>query len=89
VGNIHLIVEVHVSYGWLQNIERLLDFPINSSLRATCKGNVFGMALVEQGHNITWISALVKSMVTCHIVFYFMSILYDVSLQGLCVLKIV
>jgi len=47
VGNIHFIVEVHVSCGWLQSIERLLDFPVNS-LRATCKGNMFGMALVEQ-----------------------------------------
>lgn len=71
MGNVHLIVEVHVSYGWLQSIGRLLDFPVNSSLRATYKGNMFVMALVEQGHNITRISALVKSMVTHHIVCLF------------------
>jgi hypothetical protein len=61
-------------------------FPVTLSLRAACKGNVSGLAVVEQDCNITWISALVKNTVTHHIV-YFMYILYDVSLQGLCVLR--
>lgn len=71
MGNMHLIVEVHVSCGWLQSIERLLDFPVNLSLRAACKGNVPGMAVVEQDCNVTWISALVKNTVTHHIVCLF------------------
>jgi len=71
VGNMHLIVGVHVSCGWLQSIERLLDFPVTLFLRATCKGNIIGMAVVEQDHNITWISALVKNTVTHHIVCLF------------------
>jgi hypothetical protein len=67
----HLIVEVHVPCGWLQSIERLLVFPVTLSLRAACKGNMSGMAVVEQDHNITWISALVKNTVTHHIVCLF------------------
>lgn len=69
MGYMHLIVEVRVSCGWLHSIERLLDFPVNSSLRATCKGSLFGMALVEQDHNITWVSALVKSSDTQYCLF--------------------
>ena len=71
MGNMHLIVEVHVSCGWLQNIKRLLYLPVTLSVRATCKGNVIGMAVVEQDHNITWISTLVKNAVTHHIVCLF------------------
>jgi hypothetical protein len=82
----HLIVEMHVCCGWLQSIERLLDFTVTLSLRAACKGNMFGMAVVEQDHIMTWFCALVKNTVTHHIV-YFMYILYDVSLQDLCVLR--
>lgn len=67
----HLIVEVHMSCGWLRSIEKLLDFPVTSFLRATCKGNVFGIPVVEQDRNITWISALVKNTVTRHIVCLF------------------
>ena len=83
MGNMHLIVAVHVSCGWLQSIERLLDFPVTLLLRAICKGNMIGVAMVEQDHNVTWISALVKNTVTHLLFVYFMYILYDVSLQGL------